>query len=142
MKRRLVLLITCVMLLAGMMYADNQIQAGKKAKVSGQIKSRNGDVVNIVQKKTGAMVAVVLTDNTKVEREKGALRLRKSDMDVTAMVPGLNITAEGMGNAQGQVVASKVWFDPNVFDVEVVEEQQIQANQQALPRHRVPPTRV
>ncbi len=131
MKRRLVLLITCVMLLAGMMYADNQIQAGKKAKVSGQIKSRNGDVVNIVQKKTGVMVAVVLTDNTKVEREKGALRLRKSDMDVTAMVPGLNITAEGMGNAQGQVVASKVWFDPNVFDVEVVEEQQIQANQQA-----------
>ncbi len=131
MKRRLVLLITCVMLLAGMMYADNQIQAGKKAKVSGQIKSRNGDVVNIVQKKTGVMVAVVLTDNTKVEREKGALRLRKSDMDVTAMVPGLNITAEGMGNAQGQVVASKVWFDPNVFDVEVAEEQQIQANQQA-----------
>jgi outer membrane protein OmpA-like peptidoglycan-associated protein len=130
-RRRLLFVVTCVMLLAGVMYADNQIQAGKKAKVAGQIKSRNGDVVNIVQKKTGAMVAVVLNDNTKVEREKGALRLRKSDMDVTAMVPGLNITAEGVGNAQGQLVASKVWFDPNVFDIEVAEEQQIMANKQA-----------
>ena len=131
MKRRLLFVMTCVMLLAGVMYADNQIQAGKKAKVSGQIKSRSGDVVNIVQSKTGAMIAVVLNDNTKVEREKGALRLRKSDMDVTAMVPGLNITAEGLGNAQGQLVASKIWFDPNVFNIEVAEEQQIMANKQS-----------
>jgi len=131
MKRKLFLVLTCVTLLASVMYASNQVQAGKKAKISGQIKSRNGDVVNIVQKKTGAMVAVVLNDNTKVEREKGSLRLRKTDMDVTAMVPGLNITAEGVGNDQGQLVASKIWFDPNVFDVEVAEEQQIQANKQA-----------
>ncbi len=131
MKRQMLLLVTCLTLLAGLMYADNTIAAGKKSKVSGQIKSRNGDIVNVVQKKTGAMIAVVLNDNTKVEREKGALRLRKSDMDVTAMVPGLNIAAEGVGNAQGQLVASKVWFDPNVFDVEVAEEQQIVANKQA-----------
>jgi len=122
------------MLFAGMMYAttpSKQIPNGKKAKVTGQIKSRNGDLVNITEKKTGQMVVVDLTDNTKVEREKGTLRLRRSDMDVTAMVPGLTITAEGVGNAQGQLVASSVKFDPDAFAIEVAQQQEINANQKA-----------
>ena len=58
-------------------------------------------MVNVKEKKTNDMVVVNLTDNTKVEREKGALRMRRADMDVTAMLPGLTITAEGVGNATG-----------------------------------------
>ena len=122
------------MLMASLMYASTpakQIPAGKKAKVVGQIVSRDGDAVNVKEKKTGQMVVVNLTDSTQVEREKGALRMRRSDMDVTAMVPGLTISAEGVGNAKGQLDASKVTFDPDAFAIEVAQEQQIQANQAA-----------
>ena len=122
------------MLIASLMYASTppkQIANGKKAKVTGTIVSRNGDLVNVKEKKTDDMVVVNLTDNTKVEREKGALRMRRSDMDVTAMLPGLTISAEGVGNAQGQLNATKIWFDPDAFAIEVAQEQQIQANKAA-----------
>jgi outer membrane protein OmpA-like peptidoglycan-associated protein len=122
------------MLFAGMVFAatsTRQIPSGKKAKINGQIVSRNGDLVSVKEKKGGMVVVVNLTDNTTVEREKGALRLRRTDMDVTAMLPGLTITAEGVGNAKGQLDATKVWFDPDAFAVEVAQEQQIMANQKA-----------
>lgn len=134
MKLKSVYVATCVMLFASLMYAatpTKQIPSGKKAKVNGQIVSRDGDLVNVKEKKTGQMVAVNLTDSTKVEREKGALRMRRADMDVTAMLPGLTITAEGVGNAKGQLDASKIWFDPDAFAVEVAQEQQIEANKAA-----------
>lgn len=134
MKVKFLCAVTCVMLMASLMYASTpakQIPAGKKAKVVGQIVSRDGDAVNVKEKKTGQMVVVNLTDSTQVEREKGALRMRRSDMDVTAMVPGLTISAEGVGNAKGQLDASKVTFDPDAFAIEVAQEQQIQANQAA-----------
>jgi outer membrane protein OmpA-like peptidoglycan-associated protein len=52
-------------------------------------------------------------------------------MDVTAMVPGLTIEAEGVGNAKGQLAANKITFIPDEFAVEVAEEQQITANKAA-----------
>lgn len=133
-KVKLLCAVTCVMLMASLTYASTsakQIPNGKKAKVIGEIVSRNGDAVNVKEKKTGQMVVVNLTDNTKVEREKGTLRMRRSDMDVTAMLPGLTIDAEGVGNAKGQLDASKITFDPDAFAIEVAQEQQIQANQAA-----------
>ena len=35
-------------------------------------------------------------------------------MDVTAMVPGLTITADGVGNGKGQLDATKITFNPPV----------------------------
>ena len=134
MRVKVLCAVTCVMLFASMMYASSstkQIAAGKKAKVIGEIMSRNGDAVTVKEKKTNEMVIVNLTDNTKVEREKGALRMRKSDMDVTAMVPGLTISAEGVGNAKGQLDASKITFDPDAFAIEVAQQQEINANKAA-----------
>jgi outer membrane protein OmpA-like peptidoglycan-associated protein len=104
--------------------------AGQKAKVTGAITARNGDLLVITVKKEGTTAIVNITDNTKIEREK-SLRLRRADMDVTAMVPGLTITAEGVGNSKGQLDASKITFSPDVFAVEVAEEQQIEANKAA-----------
>ncbi len=125
----------CVIVLAGLCYVATaggfQIESGKKAKIKGSITSRNGDVVNLKDSKDGSAVAVVLTDNTQVERTHKAFMFRHTDMDLTAMVPGLNIEAEGVGNAQGQLEATKITFDPNVFGIEVAEEQQIMANQAA-----------
>jgi outer membrane protein OmpA-like peptidoglycan-associated protein len=122
-----------VVLLVGLINAaetPQKFEAGKKAKVTGVIQSRNGDLVYIKVKKTGATAIINLTDNTKVEREKD-FRMRRADMDVTAMVPGLTINAEGVGNAKGQLDATKITFDPNTFAIEVAEEQQIEANKAA-----------
>jgi hypothetical protein len=44
-------------------------------------------------------------------------------MDVTALVPGLNIEAEGVGNSVGQLDAQKISFSPDDFAIEVAEEQ-------------------
>ena len=119
-------------LLTGLLNAGaQQFQVGKKAKVTGTIRSRNGDLVTIREKKTGATTVIDLIDNTKIERKKD-FRLRRADLDITAMVPGLTIDVEGIGNANGQLDANKIVFDPNVFAIEVAEEQQIQANQAAV----------
>jgi outer membrane protein OmpA-like peptidoglycan-associated protein len=125
-----------VVLLGGLGYAGTpgtpQIMADQKSKVTGTIVSRNGDFVNVKDKKTGQMVVISLSDSTKIERKKGKyVFFRHSDMDMTAMVPGLTIEAEGVGNAKGQLAAKKITFVPDVFAVEVAEEQQIMANKAA-----------
>jgi outer membrane protein OmpA-like peptidoglycan-associated protein len=52
-------------------------------------------------------------------------------MDATAMLPGLTIDASGVGNAKGQLEASKITFNPDEFAIEVAQEQQIMANKSA-----------
>lgn len=109
-----------------------QIPNGDRAKVKGKINSRNGDLVYVTDVKDGSTVAINITDNTKIERKKAKyVYVRKSSMDVTAMVPGLTIEAEGVGNAKGQLDAAKISFYPDTFSVEVAEEQQIMANKAA-----------
>jgi outer membrane protein OmpA-like peptidoglycan-associated protein len=109
-----------------------QIDSDQKAKVKGTIVSRNGELVTIRDKKAGTTTVVDITDNTTIERKHGKVEFfRHSDMDVTAMVPGLTIEAEGVGNSKGQLVAKKITFTPDEFAVEVAEEQQIRANQAA-----------
>ena len=132
-------LLSCALslaLLAGLAYAATpaaaQITADQKSKVSGTIVARSGDLVKVKDKKTGQVVVVSITDTTKIERKKGKVEfLRHQDMDVTAMVPGLTIEAEGVGNAKGQLAANKITFIPDEFAVEVAEEQQITANKAA-----------
>jgi outer membrane protein OmpA-like peptidoglycan-associated protein len=123
-------------LLVGLTYAGTpgtpQIKADEKSKVSGTIVSRSGDLVKVKEKKSGQTVVVSLTDNTKIERKKGKVEFfRHKDMDATAMVPGLTVDAEGVGNSKGQLVANKITFIPDEFAVEVAEEQQIMANKAA-----------
>jgi outer membrane protein OmpA-like peptidoglycan-associated protein len=125
----------CLVFLGSFGYASTanpaQIAAGQKTKIKGTITSRNGDIVNVKDAKTGSRVAVVITDDTQIERKQGAFKFRRTDTDVTAMLPGLGIEAEGVGNTKGQVDATKITFSPNDFAIEVAEEQQIMANQAA-----------
>ena len=125
-----------VALLGGVAYAaaagTPQIKADEKSKVTGTIVSRNGDFVKVKDKKTGQPVVIAISDDTKIERKKGKYEFfRHKDMDLTAMVPGLTIETEGVGNAKGQLAAKKISFVPDVFAVEVAEEQQIMANKAA-----------
>jgi outer membrane protein OmpA-like peptidoglycan-associated protein len=122
----------CV-LLPGLVASAQHFEPDKKAKAKGTIQSRSGDLVTTKDTKTGDVAVVVLSDTTKIERTAD-FRLRHADMDITAMVPGLTIDAEGVGNAKGQLNAKKITFDPNVFNVEVAEEKQIESNQSAASR--------
>jgi outer membrane protein OmpA-like peptidoglycan-associated protein len=106
--------------------------SGEKGKVKGTILSRSGDLVKVQDKKTGSTATVKITDDTKVLRDKHKVGFRRhEDMDVTAMVPGLTISAEGVGNAANQLEASKITFSPDEFAIEVAQEQQIQSNKAA-----------
>ena len=109
-----------------------QIPSGQKAKVKGKITSRSGDLVYVSEVKTDATVVVAITDDTKIDRKKSKyVFFRKADMDVTAMLPGLTIEAEGMGNAKGQLEAKHISFYPDTFAIEVAQEQQILSNRAA-----------
>jgi outer membrane protein OmpA-like peptidoglycan-associated protein len=112
-----------------------QLSQGESATISGLILSRDGDLIRVHDKKSGEVVVVRIDDSTKVERTKYKLPYyRHVDMDVTALLPGLNIEAEGVGNSIGQLDAHKISFSPDEFAIEVAEEQQVLANQAATAR--------
>jgi outer membrane protein OmpA-like peptidoglycan-associated protein len=126
----------CAVLLALIAFASagyaQTFTSGEKGKVKGNILSRSGDLVKVQDKKTGSPVIVKITDDTKILRDKSKVSFRRhEDMDVTAMVPGLTISAEGVGNAANQLEASKITFSPDAFAIEVAQEQQIEANKAA-----------
>jgi outer membrane protein OmpA-like peptidoglycan-associated protein len=132
-SKRLVFQVVCAVLLASLCHASmpgQQFTAGKKVKVTGTIVSRSGDLIKITEKKQGISAFVTITDDTKFDREK-PFRLRPASMDASAMVPGLTIAVEGVGNAQGNLDAKTIKFDPNIFNIEIAEEQQIRANKSA-----------
>jgi outer membrane protein OmpA-like peptidoglycan-associated protein len=124
----------CAVILASHVWAVGvskvrQLSEGEKAKISGPILSRDGDLIRVHNKRTGEEVVVQIGDNTKVERNKSRfLFYRHTDMDVTALLPGLTIEAEGIGNSAGQLAAQRISFSPDDFAIEVAEEQQVLAN--------------
>ncbi len=133
MKSKVLSSLTCVLLFAGLTYAatpTKQIPDGQKAKITGEIMSRDADMLT-VQDKDGGTVIVDLGDNTQYKRVKGAFRMRRQDMDAAAMLPGLTISAEGVGNAQGQLAATKITFNPDMFDIAMAQYSASQANKQA-----------
>ena len=130
-RQRVCAVLLAVIALASAGYAQT-FTAGQKGKVKGEIKSRSGDLVKVQDDKTGSLVVVKITDDTKVLRDKHRIVFhRHEDMDVTAMVPGLTISAEGVGNANSQLEASKITFSPDAFAIEVAQQQEIMANKSA-----------
>jgi outer membrane protein OmpA-like peptidoglycan-associated protein len=129
--QRVCAVMLAVIALASAGYAQT-FTAGQKGKVKGVIKSRSGDLVKVQDDKTGSLAVVKITDDTKVLRDKHRIVFhRHEDMDVTAMVPGLTISAEGVGNADSQLEASKITFSPDAFAIEVAQQQEIMANKSA-----------
>ena len=112
-----------------------QLSQGESAKVSGLILSRDGDLIRVHDKKSGEVLVIRIDDTTKVERARFKFPFyRHVDMDVTALLPGLNIEAEGVGNSAGQLEAHKISFTPDDFAIQVAEEQQVLANKASTQR--------
>jgi len=79
-----------------------QLTPAEKAKVSGLILSRDGDLVRVRDKKSHEVIAVSIGDATHIERKKHKFPFyRHTEMDVTALLPGLTIEAEGVANSKG-----------------------------------------
>ena len=109
-----------------------QLTPGAKAKMSGLILSRDGDLVRVRDKKSHEVITVNIVDTTQIERKNHKLPFyRHTDMDVTALLPGLTIEAEGVANSNGQLEASKISFTPDDFAIEVAQQQQVLTNKAA-----------
>lgn len=110
-----------------------QLSPGEKAKMSGLILSRDGDLLRVRDKKSHEVIMVSIGDATQIERKNHKLPFyRHTDMDVTALLPGLTIEAEGLGNSNGQLEARRISFTPDDFAVEVAQEKQVLANKAAV----------
>ena len=129
--QRVCVVLLTIIALTSMAFAQT-FTSGEKGKVKGTIMSRKGDLVKIQDAKTGSTALIKITDDTKIIRDKAKVSFhRHEDMDVTAMVPGLTISVEGVGNADNQLEAKKITFSPDEFAIEVAQQQQINANKAA-----------
>jgi OmpA-OmpF porin, OOP family len=86
--------------------------AAQTVKIEGLIKGRSGEKM-IVQTSDAPNLIVILTDSTDVAQVQGMLKARKKEMSMAALIPGLQIKAEGTYNDQHQLVAGKVSFKGN-----------------------------
>jgi len=84
-----------------------QIASGQKVETKGLILTRDGETMTVDTKDLGKVV-VVLTETTEMKIPKGLFRHK--DMEVTSLIPGLQIELEGKGDDKGQVVAEEIKF--------------------------------
>jgi OmpA-OmpF porin, OOP family len=92
---------------------SGQVQAGQKIDTRGLILTRDGETMTVSSDKMGKMT-VVLTETTKVQTPKGIFR--HNNMEVTSLIPGLQIELRGVGDANGQVVADNIRFNKESLD--------------------------
>jgi OOP family OmpA-OmpF porin len=68
-------------------------------------------------------LVVVLSSDTDVKEVEGKLGMRKKELGITALIPGLPVKVKGSTNAQNQLVATSVEFKASALGT----AQQIQA---------------
>jgi len=114
------------------------IAIAQSVQVQGVIDSRRGATMTVKSPDSGNVV-VLLTDSTDVQEVEGGLHMRKKQMGMTALVPGLSVQVKGSNNAQNQLVADSVRFKGS--DLKTAQdiqagvnpaEQQLQAQAQQL----------
>lgn len=112
--------------------------AAQSEKLEGLIQGRNGDTLILQSPKSG-QVTVLLTDDTQVRQKQGLLQVRRKEMAMAALIPGLAVQVEGTRNAQNQIVATSVTFKGDDLErAEAIQagmhetQQQTQQNQQDI----------
>src|SRR5271165_4685859 len=124
---RVVLACAAFLLLVGVASAQTQVQ--------GLITGRSGATMT-VKTQDNETIVVALTPDTQVQEVQGALRMRKKELGVTALIPGLSVQVKGTMNDQHQLVADTIKFKGS--DLKTAQdiqaglaptEAQVQANQ-------------
>ena len=111
--------------------AANAVSNGEEIKTKGLITGRDGDTLTLRTLESGNLT-VVLTDDTKVVQPKGLLKVRKQEMAMTALMPGLKVEVEGVGDPQNRVVASVIKFSGNDLKTAQAIEAGLQPTQTAV----------
>jgi outer membrane protein OmpA-like peptidoglycan-associated protein len=116
--RKIILLLSLVlivgMLAPGSGYSQFQpgqkriVGDGQELSVKGVILNRDGDMI-VLRDLSRTDTVVVLTDNTKIRTEQKWLFHGRRPFDVTVLIPGLIVTAEGKG-AHSNLVADVIEF--------------------------------
>jgi len=108
------------------------------AQLQGLIIGRSGATMTVQSQGQGNTV-VVLTPATQVQEASGLLHLRKKQLGMAALVPGLPVQVQGSYNSQNQMIAEVVKFKAsdlkNAEDIQAgltPTEEQAQANQQQI----------
>ena len=105
-RRKVTRFITIAALLATVVVGT--VAFAQSQKVKGVIISRAGSTMTM--KTDTGNVVVVLNDSTDVQQLEGALKARKKEMSMAALIPGLACEVQGTSNAQNQLVADWVRF--------------------------------
>lgn len=114
------------------------IASAQSAQLQGIIDGRKGATM-MVKTSDGSTVPVVLSDSTQVEEVEGGLHMRKKQMGMTALVPGLPVEVKGTYDAQNQLQADSVKFKASDLktaqDIQAgvaPEQAQLQSQQQQM----------
>ncbi|MEO8594908.1 MAG: OmpA family protein [Candidatus Solibacter sp.] len=81
-------------------------------KIQGMIKARSGATM-VVHTASSPDVVVLLADSTQVAQIQGTLKVRRKEMSMAALIPGLEVQVEGTYNAERQLAATSVKFQGN-----------------------------
>jgi OmpA-OmpF porin, OOP family len=103
--------LACVAVLANASNTFAQVASGQKAKIVGTVISRGPDTFQLKNQDTGAITVVALTPTTSVKTSRGGLFGQSKTYGATYILRGLRLQAEGVGDANGQLVANKITFD-------------------------------
>jgi outer membrane protein OmpA-like peptidoglycan-associated protein len=85
------------------------VSAGQKMKIKGVVTRRDADTF-VVQDANGVLTTVALSDRTSVKTKGGFLR-SGTNYGVTAILRGLNLEVEGVGDSSGNLVANSIRFN-------------------------------
>jgi OOP family OmpA-OmpF porin len=83
-----------------------------QTKIEGVIKGRSGSTI-ILQNADSPKIIVLLTDRTDVAQVVGALKARKKQMSMAALIPGLPIKVDGVYDEKNQLIAHMIRFKGN-----------------------------
>src|SRR5437764_4125634 len=85
------------------------VASGQKMTIKGVVTRRDADSF-VVQDANGVETTVLLNDRTSVKTKGGFLR-GGTNYGVTAILRGLNLEVEGVGDSSGNLVANKIRFN-------------------------------
>ena len=123
--------IVSIAFLALMFVALSSTIVSAQTKIEGVIKGRSGSEI-ILQTADSPKLIVLLTDSTDVAQVVGALKARKKEMSMAALIPGLPIQVEGNINADNQLVATKIRFKgDDLQQAQAIQAGLAETNQQA-----------
>jgi OmpA-OmpF porin, OOP family len=127
-----------VLAAAGFLFIFIALAAAQDANIQGLIVGRSGATMT-VKTQDSEDIIVALTTDTQVDEVEGLFKLRKKELGLTALIPGLPVQVKGSMNDNHQLVADQVRFKGS--DLKIAEDiqagvtptqQQVDANRSQI----------